>query len=56
MLIKIYGPCEKFPQGGKMTQWLDSLAIGQSITIRHPFGRFNYLGNANIRIVNFGYL
>lgn len=55
MLIKVYKPCEKFPKGGKMTQWLDTLPIGTNVTIRLPFGRFNYLGNGSIRITNFGY-
>lgn len=38
-----------------MTQWLDQRNVGENLTIRLPFGRFNYLGNATIRIRNFGY-
>lgn len=54
LLVKIYRKCEKFPLGGRMTQWLEAREIGDTITIRHPFGRFNYLGGGRLRIRNFG--
>lgn len=34
----------KFPLGGKMSQYLDSLSIGDSIDVRGPSGRLKYLG------------
>jgi nitrate reductase (NAD(P)H) len=52
--VKIYRKCEKFPLGGRLTQWLEEREVGEEITIRHPFGRFNYLGEGRIQIRNFG--
>lgn len=40
----------KFPEGGKMSQYLDSLKIGDSIDVRGPSGRLMYLGNGNFSI------
>lgn len=34
----------KFPEGGKMSQHLDSLGIGDTIDVRGPSGKFLYLG------------
>ena len=34
----------KFPDGGKMSQYLDSLEIGDTIDIRGPAGKVVYLG------------
>lgn len=42
ILIKVYRPCKEFPEGGKMTQYLDGLKIGDEITISGPRGRFVY--------------
>lgn len=54
LLIKVYDKCDKFPEGGKMTIYINSLKINDALTIRYPFGRFNYQGNGNIRIRNIG--
>ena len=35
----------KFPEGGKMTQHLESMAIGDFIDVRGPNGLLNYKGN-----------
>lgn len=46
--IKVYYPCEpKFPEGGKMSQLLDSLKIGDTIDFKGPLGEVNYLENGN---------
>mmetsp|Transcript_218 Transcript_218/g.337 ORF Transcript_218/g.337 Transcript_218/m.337 type:complete len:894 (+) Transcript_218:112-2793(+) len=42
-VIKAYYPNERFPKGGKMSQHLDSLKIGDTIDIRGPVGEFHYL-------------
>jgi len=44
-VIKAYPPCERFPIGGKMSQYLDSLEVGDTIDIRGPVGEFDYHGN-----------
>lgn len=40
----------KFPEGGKMSQHLDSLKIGDTIDVRGPSGRLNYLGNGSFSL------
>ena len=34
----------KFPDGGKMSQYLNSLSIGDTVDIRGPAGKVIYLG------------
>lgn len=46
-VIKAYRPCERFPNGGKMSQYLDSLNIGDYLDIRGPVGEFEYLSDGN---------
>ena len=41
-VIKAYPPCERFPLGGKFSQHLDSLKIGDTIDMRGPVGEFDY--------------
>ncbi len=47
LVIKIYraGVHPKFPDGGKLSQHLDSLKIGETIDIKGPKGHMEYLGN-----------
>lgn len=40
----------KFPDGGKMSQYLDSLQIGDSIDVRGPSGRLTYKRNGLFEI------
>lgn len=42
----------KFPEGGKMSQHLESLKIGDTIDVRGPSGRLQYLGNGTFSIKN----
>ena len=47
LVVKVYraGVHPKFPDGGKLSQHLDSLKIGDTIDIKGPKGHMEYLGN-----------
>ena len=49
--IKIYykGVHPKFPNGGKMTQYLDELKLGETIEVAGPRGGMIYLGNGEFQ-------
>ena len=49
-VIKAYRPCDRFPRGGKMSQHLDSLKLGDTIDIRGPVGEFEYVSNGTFFI------
>jgi len=51
-VIKVYfkNVHPKFPDGGKMSQHLESLKIGDKMKIRGPSGRLEYHGNGNLQI------
>lgn len=51
-VIKIYkaGVHPKFPDGGKMSQHLDSLRIGDSVQMKGPKGHLTYLGRGNFTV------
>lgn len=53
LLIKVYfkDTHPKFPLGGKMSQYLNDLQIGESIKIRAPFGKLTYLGDGSFKIL-----
>lgn len=46
LLVKVYfkGVHPKFPDGGKMSQHLESMQIGDSIDVKGPLGEFIYKG------------
>lgn len=46
LVIKVYhaNVHPKFPDGGKMTQYLESLPLGDTIDVRGPSGLLEYLG------------
>jgi len=46
-VIKVYRPCAPFPNGGKLTQYLDTLKIGDYLDIRGPVGEFEYIADGN---------
>lgn len=52
LVVKVYkkGVHPKFPEGGKMSQHLESLAIGDRIAFRGPSGRLQYLGAGKFSI------
>jgi nitrate reductase (NAD(P)H) len=49
-VIKAYKPCERFPEGGKMSQYLDSLKIGDTLEVRGPVGEFEYISDGKFFI------
>ena len=53
LLIKVYfkDVHPQFPDGGKMSQYLNDLPLERSIKVRGPFGKLNYLGNGNFKIL-----
>lgn len=52
LVIKVYkgGVIDRFPDGGKLSQYMDSLAVGDEITIQGPFGLIEYTGKGNFLI------
>ena len=49
LLVKVYfkGVHPKFPEGGMMSQHLDSMKIGDTIDVKGPVGEFVYYGHGN---------
>lgn len=54
LLIKVYFANEhpSFPEGGKMSQYFESLKIGDEIEIKGPLGHFVYHGQGRYRMGN----
>jgi len=52
LVVKIYpaNTHPKFPEGGKMTQYLESMAIGDCIDVRGPSGLLVYEGSGTFSI------
>ena len=50
LLIKVYFPNEKFPAGGKMTQYINNLKIGDRLEFTGPKGRIIYKRQGKFRI------
>jgi len=53
MLIKVYfkDTHPQFPEGGKMSQYLNSVPIGDNIKVRGPFGKLSYFGDGYFKIL-----
>lgn len=50
-VIKVYKPCEKFPEGGKVSQYLDSLVPGKDVcTFSGPKGMKQYAGRGTFLV------
>ena len=49
-LFKVYfkNVHPKYPDGGKMSQYLDSLEIGDTVDIRGPSGKLTYVGRGEL--------
>ncbi|CAH2092156.1 unnamed protein product [Euphydryas editha] len=47
LVIKVYfkNVHPKFPEGGKMSQYLNNMKLGDTIDVRGPSGRLQYAGN-----------
>ena len=52
LVVKVYmkGVHPKFPEGGKMSQHLDELKIGETIDVRGPSGLLEYTGRGGFAI------
>mmetsp|Transcript_14720 Transcript_14720/g.21912 ORF Transcript_14720/g.21912 Transcript_14720/m.21912 type:complete len:827 (+) Transcript_14720:61-2541(+) len=50
LVVKVYRPCDRFPKGGKMSQLLDSLKVGEFIEMKGPLGEIEYKGQGNLVI------
>ena len=50
LLFKVYfkNVHPKYPDGGKMSQYLDSLEIGDTVDIRGPSGKLTYVGRGEL--------
>lgn len=49
--VKIYSPLPpRFPLGGKMSQYLDSLQIGEKVLMKGPKGHVDYKGEGHFTI------
>jgi len=46
-VIKTYRPCDRFPEGGKMSQHLENLTVGDTILMRGPSGHLDYKQGGN---------
>ncbi len=54
LLVKIYrqGENPRYPEGGWMSQYLDSLSLGDTVQVRGPLGRIEYLNDGKFKISN----
>lgn len=52
LVVKIYfkGVHPRFPDGGMMSQYLDSLELGSLIEVKGPLGHIEYLGKGNFTV------
>lgn len=52
LVVKVYkrNVHPKFPDGGKMTQYLEAMNIGDKMAFRGPSGKLQYLGNGQFSI------
>ncbi|KAK8492297.1 hypothetical protein V6N11_066663 [Hibiscus sabdariffa] len=52
LVVKVYfkGVHPKFPNGGLMSQYLDSLPLGSSLDVKGPLGHIEYSGRGNFLV------
>ncbi|XP_010544388.1 PREDICTED: nitrate reductase [NADH] 2 [Tarenaya hassleriana] len=52
LVVKIYfgGVHPRFPNGGLMSQYLDSLSVGSTLEIKGPLGHIEYLGKGDFMV------
>ena len=50
LLVKVYrqNACIQFPNGGKLSPYLESLNVGDVVDVQGPYGKFDYEGNGVI--------
>ena len=56
LVIKVYFPCPEYPLGGKLSQFIGNLKIGDEIDIKGPIGEITYLGRGKFTIHKVGEL
>jgi len=51
LVLKVYkgGVIDRFPDGGKMSQYFDTLKVGDSLNIMGPIGTHTYLGQGKFK-------
>jgi cytochrome-b5 reductase len=49
-VLKVYFPNERFPNGGKMSQYLNNLKIGETMDAQGPKGNMTYLGKGTFEL------
>lgn len=50
LVIKVYFPTAQHPQGGKMSQHLGKMQVGDTIDVKGPLGHVTYLGGGVLRL------
>lgn len=50
--VKVYFPSERFPQGGQMSQHLNSLALGEHVEVKGPIGKCFYSGPSELTLLH----
>ena len=49
-VVKVYFPNERFPEGGKVSQHMHSLKVGDTLDFQGPKGRYEYRGRGTFAI------
>ena len=52
LVLKVYkgGVVDRFPDGGKMSQYMDTLKVGDKLDIMGPIGSNEYVGKGNFKV------
>lgn len=53
-LVKVYFPNERFPKGGRLSQYLYNMSIGDKLDMKGPQGKFTYLGKGSFEVTRPG--
>lgn len=54
LLVKVYLPSPQFPEGGQLTQYINTLQVGDFMTMDGPKGKLEYMGQGLFRFVKQG--
>lgn len=54
LVIKVYFPSPEYPMGGKLSQFIGALHVGDTIDIKGPIGEITYLGRGKFTIHKIG--
>jgi len=46
--LKVYKPNEQYPKGGKLSQFMETLKVGDMVEFKGPVGKYRYMGNGVI--------